>query len=79
MPDQPNGSGSCGVGVIYCVRDLSQGIQEKFTWTYKESPTLRAQLVTELLKGYFRIFFGILTVLPINKTRKGCDREGRIC
>lgn len=51
MPDQPNGSGSCGVCVIYCVRDLSQGIQEKITWTYKESPKLRAQLMTELLKG----------------------------
>ena len=51
MPDQPNGSGSCGVGVIYCVRDLSHGIQEKFTWTYKESPKLRAQLMIELLRS----------------------------
>ena len=51
MPDQPNDSGSCGGGVIYCVRDLSHGIQEKFTWTYKESPKLRAWLMIELLKG----------------------------
>ena len=50
MPDQPNGSGCCGVGAIYYVRDLSQGIQEKITWSYKESPKLRAQLMTELLK-----------------------------
>ena len=50
MPDQPNRSGSCGVGVIYCVHDLSHGIQEKFTWTYKETPKLRAQLMIELLK-----------------------------
>ena len=28
MPDQPNGSGCYGVGVIYCVRDLSHGIQD---------------------------------------------------
>ena len=51
IPDQPNASGSCGVGVIYCVRDLSHGIQEKFTSTYKESPKLRAQLMIELLKS----------------------------
>ena len=51
MPDQPNASGSCRVGVIYCVRDLTRGIQEKFPWTFKESPKLRAQLMIELLKG----------------------------
>ena len=52
-------------------------------WTYKESPKLRAQPMIELLKGYYRIFFGILTVLPNNRKqdkggieRKECTKSG---
>ena len=51
MPDQPIGSGSCGVGVVYCVRDFCRGFQTKFTWTFAKSPMLRAQLMIDLLNG----------------------------
>ena len=51
MPDQPRGSGSCGVGVVYCVRDFCKGFQTNFTWTFEESPMLRAQLMVDLLNG----------------------------
>ena len=50
MPDQPTGSGSCGVGVVCCVRDICNGFNQAFTWTFKEVLHLRAQLMVELLK-----------------------------
>ena len=49
MPDQPSGSGSCGVGVVFCVRDLCKGFHTHFTWTFKETPMLRARLMSDLL------------------------------
>ena len=49
MPDQPSGSGSCGVGVVFCVRDLCKGFHTHFTWTFKETPMLRARLMIDLL------------------------------
>ncbi|KAL9977299.1 hypothetical protein ACROYT_G014689 [Oculina patagonica] len=58
MPDQPavsasflNGTGSCGVGVLCCVRDICNGFREAFTWTFDDAPHLRAQLMVELLKA----------------------------
>ena len=57
MPDQPsvsatscNGTGSCGVGVVYCVRDICNGFTKKFTWTFDNAPQLRGQLMVDLLK-----------------------------
>ena len=49
MPDQSSNSGSCGVGVVFCVRDFCKGFQTHFTWTFKEAPMLRAQLTIDLL------------------------------
>ena len=49
MPDQPSNSGSSGVGVVFCVRDFCKGFQTHFTWTFKEAPMLRAQLMIDLL------------------------------
>ena len=54
MPDQPcsnseTGSGSCGVGVICATRDICNGNDDSFTWTYQEAPQLRAQLMIELI------------------------------
>ena len=49
MPDQPSGSGSCGVGVVFCVRDLCKGFHTHLTWTFKETPMLRARLMSDLL------------------------------
>ena len=56
MPDQPpvtatsrNGTGSCGVGVLCCVRDICNGCSLAFTWNFDDAPQLRAQLMVELL------------------------------
>ena len=49
MPDQTSSSGSGGVGVVFCVRDFCEGFQTHFTWTFKEAPMLRAQLMIDLL------------------------------
>ena len=56
LPDQPSaatgspdGSGSCGVAVIYAIRDGCRGNTESFSWTYQEAPQLRAGLMIELL------------------------------
>ena len=47
MPDQPtdtansrNGTGSCGVAVLCCVRDICNRFRGSFTWTYDEAPQL---------------------------------------
>lgn len=37
MPNQPNGSGSCGVGVVFYILDICNGFQRHFTWTFNES------------------------------------------
>ena len=57
MPDQPtvtasshNGTGSCGVGVLCCVRDICNECSPAFTWTFDDTPQLRAQLMVELLR-----------------------------
>ena len=57
MPDQPtvtassrNGTGSCGVGVLCCVRDICNECSPAFTWTFDDAPQLRAQLMVELLR-----------------------------
>lgn len=57
MPDQPtvtagslNGTGSCGVGVLCCVRDICNGFRKAFTWNFDDAPHLRAQLMVELMK-----------------------------
>ena len=57
MPDQPtvsesshHGTGSCGVGVVCCVRDICNGFTQGFTWTFEDAPHLRAQLMVDLLK-----------------------------
>ena len=56
MPDQPedagtskNGIGSCGVAVICSVRDICNNRNAKFTWSYEDSPRLRAELMMEIL------------------------------
>ena len=56
MPDQPDGSsgsadgcGSCGVAVICTILDVCNGTTGAFTWTYKDAPRLRAELILELL------------------------------
>lgn len=56
MPDQPedagtskNGIGSCGVAVICSVRDICNNRNAKFTWSYEDSPCLRAELMMEIL------------------------------
>ena len=49
MPDQPCSSGSCGVGVVFCVKDFCKGFQTHFTWTFTDAPMLRAQLMIDLL------------------------------
>ena len=49
MADQPIGSGSCGVGVMFCVRDLCNVFHIHFTWTFKETPMMRARLIIDLL------------------------------
>lgn len=51
MPDQPSSSGSFGVGVVFCARGFCRGFQTHFTWTFKEAPMLRAQLMIDLLDG----------------------------
>ena len=55
MPDQPHsnasattGHGSCGVAVICAARDICAG-NTNFTWTYQDTPRLRAELMAELL------------------------------
>ena len=55
MPDQPHsnasgatGHGSCGVAVICAVRDICAG-NTNFTWSYQDTPGLRAELMAELL------------------------------
>ena len=55
MPDQPHGNansttghGSCGVAVVCSARDICAG-NANFTWTYQDTPRLRAELMTELL------------------------------
>lgn len=57
MPDQPtvtassrNGTGSCGVGVLCCVRDICNECSSAFTWTFDDARQLRAHLMVELLK-----------------------------
>lgn len=57
MPDQPtvtassrNGTGSCGVGVLCCVRDICNECSSAFTSTFDDAPQLRAHLMVELLK-----------------------------
>ena len=50
MPDQPaHGSGSCGVAVICTVRDICNGLNERYSWKYENAPTLRAELMVEIL------------------------------
>ena len=50
MPDQPtNGSGSCGVAEICTVRDICNGLLHTYSWTYEDAPTLRAELMVEIL------------------------------
>ena len=56
MPDQPDnssiskiGCGSCGVAVICSIRDICNGKTKAFTWTYKDAPRLRAELMLEVL------------------------------
>ena len=50
MPDQPtNGSGSCGVAVICAVRDICNGLSQRYSWTYQNAPTLRAELMVDIL------------------------------
>ncbi|KAJ7377450.1 Cysteine-type peptidase [Desmophyllum pertusum] len=56
MPDQPDnsnesadGCGSCGVAVICYIRDVCNGNTETFTWTYKDTPRLRAEMILEIL------------------------------
>ena len=49
MPDQPAGSGSCGVAVICTVRDICNGLLHTYSWTYEDAPTLRAKLMIEIL------------------------------
>ena len=45
MPDQPEtGSGSCGVAVICAVRDICNGHDDSFTWTYQDVPQLRCSI-----------------------------------
>ena len=50
MPDQPTqGSGSCGVAVICTVRDICNGLINRYTWKYENAPSLRAELMVEIL------------------------------
>ena len=56
MPDQPSssrgtttGCGSCGVAVICSIRDICNGVTNEFTWSYKDTPRLRAELILEVL------------------------------
>ena len=56
FPDQPQasahsatGCGSCGVAVVCAVRDICAGKTTNFTWTYKDAPRLRAELMVEIL------------------------------
>jgi len=56
MPDQPedttrstNGFGSCGVAVICSVRDICNDSTAAFTWSYHDSPSLRAELMMDVL------------------------------
>ena len=56
MPDQPSSSrgtttscGSCGVAVICSIRDICIGVTNEFTWSYKDTPRLRAELILEVL------------------------------
>ena len=56
MPDQPSsscgmttGCGSCGVAVICLIRDVCNGVTNAFTWSYKDMPQFRAELILEVL------------------------------
>lgn len=50
MPDQPTrGSGSCGVAVICTVRDICNGLTNRYSWKYENAPGLRAELMVEIL------------------------------
>ena len=56
MPDQPenttrstNGFGSCGVAVICSVRDICNDSTAAFTWSYHDAPSLRAELMMDVL------------------------------
>lgn len=44
-----NGFGSCGVAVICSVRDICNGSTAAFTWSYHDSPSLRADLMMDVL------------------------------
>ena len=56
MPRQPNGSGSCGVGVILAAKDLclSSNTVPKFLWSFSEITTHRKKLMLELISSASR-------------------------
>ena len=56
MPDQPGsssassvGCGSCGVAVLCAIRDFCSGRTNGFSWSYKDAPRLRLELILEIL------------------------------
>ena len=56
MPDQPGsssvsnvGCGSCGVAVLCTIRDFCNGKTNGFSWSYKDAPRLRLELMLEVL------------------------------
>lgn len=56
IPDQPSsskgtttGCGSCGVAVICSIHDFCNGMTNAFTWSYNDTPRLRAELMLEVL------------------------------
>ena len=56
MPDQPDsasassvGCGSCGVAVLCAIRDFCSGRTSGFSWSYKDAPRLRLELMLEIL------------------------------
>ena len=56
MPDQPGsssvsnvGCGSCGVSVLCTIRDFCNGKTNGFSWSYKDAPHLRLELMLEVL------------------------------
>ena len=56
MPDQPGsssassaGCGSCGVAALCLIRDFYSGRTNGFSWSYKDTPHLRLELILEIL------------------------------
>ena len=54
MPQQPStgdGSSSCGIGVIFSIRDIiSSSGNVQFSWSFSESSDLRKVIMNELLE-----------------------------